>query len=230
MKMEQNPKGGCPWGSKKLTSKGFIFISKEHEIRKGSLRRSCRVHLRSLKQLGNAVAIVFHRLTGRKRITWENSHPKTLALPCHCPAVGPSTYMPLISFQTPSRADFSGLWDASRICFAVFNKAPSMKHRLSLPGDCQGSRLLSASLMLSWPQGHGLTSPSTWDGREFLSSLCKEHETNRNNPEKSVTPTPHPASQRKKLVEEQIPRRELQSDPFAVVCSVMFSFLVTPGL
>lgn len=47
-------------------------------IRKGSLRRSCRIHLRSLKQLGNAVAIVFHRLTGRKESPGKNSDPKTL--------------------------------------------------------------------------------------------------------------------------------------------------------
>lgn len=49
-------------------------------IRKGSLRRSCRVHLRSLKQLGNAVAIVFHRLTGRK----ESPGKIATLRPLHC--------------------------------------------------------------------------------------------------------------------------------------------------
>ena len=116
-------------------------------MRKGCLSRGCCIHLCSLKQLGNAVAIVFRRLADRKESPGKNSDPKTLALHLGCcPAVGPNTYMSLISSQTPSRADFSGLWDASMICFVVFNKVtPSMKHRLSLPGDCQGCRLLSAS-------------------------------------------------------------------------------------
>ena len=89
-------------------------------MRKGCLSRGCCIHLCSLKQLGNAVAIVFHRLADRKESPGKNSDPKTLALHLGCcPAVGPNTYMSLISSQTPSRADFSGLWDASMICFVT---------------------------------------------------------------------------------------------------------------
>lgn len=132
-------------------------------IRKGCLRRGCHIHLCPLKQLGNAVATVFRRLTDRKEPPGKNSDPKALALPLgRCPAMGPNTYMSLISSQTPSRADFSELWDAGMICFAVFNKAtPSMKYRqpwacvatgCPCPVTAKAAGTFCFSPVLSWPK------------------------------------------------------------------------------